>query len=341
MPAFTRRNRSDAAASPPAADSLDLGAISADWERLDVPDEQVGERLDRALAALRPDLSRTRAQAAIRAGEVRVNEKPAKVSLMLEAGWQLALAPTLGADTETAFAEGRPPEPEGAIPLRVVYEDDHLLVVDKPAGLVVHPAPGHASGTLVNALLAHAPAVEGGDNPARPGIVHRLDKDTSGLMVIAKDAPTHTALTEQMQQRGMVKRYLALVEGHLDQSEGVIEAPIGRDQRHRQRMTILGEAQGGRPSRTRFRVLREGRGRSLLDVQLDTGRTHQIRVHMQAIHHPVVGDLIYGRPQQPLPPRQFLHAAHLEFAHPVTGEWLAFEAPLPDDLATFLADWEA
>lgn len=334
------RHRPDATASLSANEPTDQGENSEHWERVIVPDDLVGERLDRALVALRPELSRTRAQAAIKAGDVLVNGKSAKASLALETGWQLALSPTLGEDSSASWTEGQTPQPEANIPLRVVYEDDHLLVVDKPAGIVVHPAPGHVSGTLVNALLAHAPDLEGGDNPARPGIVHRLDKDTSGLMVIAKDAPTHAALAEQMQQRSMIKRYLALVEGHLDQREGVIEAPIGRDTRHRQRMAVVSEARGGRPSRTRFRVVREGRGRSLLDVQLDTGRTHQIRVHMQAIHHPVVGDPVYGRLQQPLPPRQFLHAAHLAFAHPITGEWLTFDAPLPEDLAAFLAEWE-
>jgi 23S rRNA pseudouridine1911/1915/1917 synthase len=226
--------------------------------------------------------------------------------------------------------------------LHVIYEDERLLVIDKPAGLVTHPAPGHPTGTLVNALLAHAPGLdEESDNPQRPGVVHRLDKDTSGLLVIAKDAATHTALADQMRERAMIKRYLALVEGHVDPPQGEIEAPIGRDPRQRMRMAIVSEARGGRQSRTHFRTVRAvAGGRTLLEVQLETGRTHQIRVHLAAIHHPVVGDTVYGRAQPPQPPRQFLHAAHLEFRHPWTGEWLIFDTPLPDDLTDFLAKIE-
>lgn len=309
------------------------------WDTIEITDDQDGQRLDRALASLRPDLSRTRAQSAIKAGEVTINGKAAKPSLLLEAGQRLALAPTLG-QSAPAPAGASKPQPE-AIPLRVVYEDDRLLVIDKPAGLVTHPAPGHATGTLVNALLAHAPDVEETDNPQRPGIVHRLDKDTSGLMVIAKDAETHAALAAQMRERAMVKRYIALVEGRVDPAQGEIEAPIGRDPRHRLRMAVVSEARGGRPARTRFRTLRAVSGRTLLEIQLDTGRTHQIRVHLAAIHHPVVGDPIYGRPQPPRPPRQFLHAARLEFRHPWTGEWLVFDAPLPDDLTAFLEQLES
>ena len=303
----------------------------------------LGERLDRALVALRPQLSRTRAQAAIRAGEVTVNGRAAKASLTIEEGQRLALSPTLGQGSYLSAENGGPaPQPE-AIPLPIIYEDEHLLVVNKPAGLVVHPAPGHATGTLVNALLAHLPDLAEADDaatPGRPGIVHRLDRDTSGLLVVAKDAATHAALAHQMQERTMVKRYLALVEGHLDLAEGLIDAPIGRDPRHRQRMALVAVARGGRDARTRFRVDREAKGRTLLDVQLETGRTHQIRVHLAAVRHPVVGDLIYGRAQDPMPPRMFLHAAHLSFTHPATGEWVSFDAPLPDDLAAFLAAWE-
>src|SRR5690349_11058218 len=224
-----------------------------------------------------------------------------------------------------AAGEGESPPQAEAIPLRVVYEDDHLLVVDKPAGLVVHPAPGHATGTLVNALLAHLPGLKAGDDASRPGIVHRLDKDTSGLIVIAKDAATHAALAEQMKEHSTVKRYLALVEGHMPAPEGVIDAPIGRDPRRRQRMALVSEINGGREARTRFKVLREMRGRSLLELQLETGRTHQIRVHLASVGHPVVGDQTYGQPRPPKPPRMVLHAARLEFAHPITGEWVAFE----------------
>ncbi|HEV8190243.1 MAG TPA: RluA family pseudouridine synthase, partial [Ktedonobacterales bacterium] len=169
---------------------------------------------------------------------------------------------------------------------------------------------------------------------------HRLDKDTSGLRVVAKKAQTNAALAEQMKDHRMVKRYLAMVEGHMPVPEGAVDAPIGRDPRYRQRMALVPVNHGGRKALTRFRVLRQAHGRSLLDVQLETGRTHQIRVHMAAIQHPVVGDLVYGRSQSPLPPRQFLHAAHLEFAHPATGDWMSFDAPLPPDLASFLEKWD-
>jgi 23S rRNA pseudouridine1911/1915/1917 synthase len=307
------------------------------WEVIVIAEEIAGQRLDRALAELRPDLSRTRAQTAIKAGEVTVDGRLAKPSLSLEPGQRLALAPTLG--HATAHVASAAPQPE-AIPLRIIFEDAHLLIVDKPAGLVTHPAPGHTTGTLVNALLAHTPGLpdmEEGDNPQRPGIVHRLDKDTSGLLVIAKDAQTHAALAEQMREHAMVKRYLALVEGRMDPASGTIDAPIGRDPRNRLRMALVSEAHGGREARTRFHTLRYVTGgRTLLEAQLESGRTHQIRVHLAALRHPVVGDTAYGRPQAPMPPRQFLHAAHLEFRHPITGQWLVFDTPLPPDLAEFL-----
>jgi 23S rRNA pseudouridine1911/1915/1917 synthase len=302
-----------------------------------IPHDLAGQRLDRALAIL-TGLSRTRVQEAIKSGTAQVEGRPARASQLLEAGQRVTLAgeAATGADTST----GATPAPD-AIPLHILYEDASLLVVDKPAGMVTHPAPGHTSGTLVNALLAHAPQLAGVGEGARPGIVHRLDKDTSGLLVVAKDPATHAALARQMKDRAMVKRYLALVEGVMPTAEGEIDAPIGRDPRRRLRMGLVSVASGGREARTRFRMLEEHAGRSLLEVQLETGRTHQIRVHLAAVHHPVVGDPMYGRSQRPLPRRQFLHAAHLEFRHPATGAWLAFDAPLPDDLATFLAAWRA
>jgi 23S rRNA pseudouridine1911/1915/1917 synthase len=317
---------------------VDAGQTSAASRAFVVNDDVAGQRLDRALATLLPHLSRTRIQAIIRSGYVTVDDRAAKSGQLVEAGQRICLdADIEGAYFATQRALGRPtPEP---IALPVVYEDTSLLVVDKPAGMVVHPAPGHAGGTMVNALLAHVPQIAGGD-AARPGIVHRLDKDTSGLLVVAKDALSHAALAEQMRARRFIKRYLVLVEGRMPAGEGSIEAPIGRDPRQRRRMGIVSPASGGREARTRFRVVCESRGRSLLDVQLETGRTHQIRVHLAAIGHPVVGDLVYGHPQPPQPPRQFLHAAHLEFAHPATGDWLIFESPLPPDLAAFKDAWE-
>jgi 23S rRNA pseudouridine1911/1915/1917 synthase len=302
-----------------------------------VPDDLAGQRLDRALASV-TGLSRTRIQEAIKGGAAQVDGKSARASPILEAGQRITMA---GEAMMVASATAGEAPAADAIPLRILYEDDYLLVVDKPAGMVTHPAPGHSSGTLVNALLAHAPELADVGDRARPGIVHRLDKDTSGLLVVAKDPATHAALAQQMKDHAMVKRYLALVEGAMPTAEGVIDAPIGRDPRQRLRMGLLSVSSGGREARTRFRTLEEHGGRSLLEVQLETGRTHQIRVHLAAVHHPVVGDPIYGRAQRPLPPRQFLHAAHLEFRHPATGEWLTFDAPLPDDLALFLATWRA
>lgn len=304
---------------------------------LDTPLQLVGQRLDVALTQLLPGYSRTRASAAIRAGKVRVNGRPAKASLVLENGMRVEVS----ADEQSGVAKPARRAALDTPPLQVVYEDDEMLVVNKQAGVVVHPAPGHPTGTLVDALLEYAPDVEGGEDESRPGIVHRLDKDTSGLLVIAKTARAHTALADQMKQRSMVKRYLALVEGHFAVSDGVVDAPIGRDPRMRQRMAVVSEARGGRAARTHFHVAESHRGRTLLDVRLETGRTHQIRVHLAAIHHPVVGDAVYGRPQPPQPPRQFLHAAHLELAHPRTGEWMTFDAPLPDDLVPFLAEWRS
>jgi 23S rRNA pseudouridine1911/1915/1917 synthase len=298
-----------------------------------VAEADAGTRLDRYLAQVRAGLSRTRAQALIARELVRVDGRVARASLALEAGQRVEVAPE-------APAADAPPLRAEAIPVPIIYEDDHLLVIDKPAGLVVHPAPGHQTGTLVNALLERlAPQADPGA-AHRPGIVHRLDKDTSGLMVVARDEAAHTNLAAQMKAHTTIKRYLALVEGQMPVAEGVIEAPIGRDPRQRQRMALVSVAGGGREARTRFRVLGEARGRSLLELQLETGRTHQIRVHLAGVGHPVVGDATYGRPQAPRPPRQFLHAAHLEFAHPVTGAWLTFDAPLPPDLARFKAEWE-
>lgn len=218
-------------------------------------------------------------------------------------------------------------EPE-AIPLRVVYEDKDLLVIDKPAGMTVHPAPGHARHTLVNALLAHCTDLSGVGGVLRPGIVHRLDKDTSGLLLVAKNDRAHADLSRQLKERSVDKRYLALVQGHLEQPEGVIEGAIGRDPRNRKRMAIV---EGGRPARTAYRVREYLDGLTLVEVAPSTGRTHQIRVHFAAAGHVIVGDALYGKPST-LVGRQFLHAYRLGFRHPADGRPLAFESPLPADL---------
>ena len=220
------------------------------------------------------------------------------------------------------------------VPYTLVYEDEALLVVDKPAGVVVHPAPGHEHGTLVQGLLGRGIA---GGHESRPGVVHRLDRDTSGLLIVARTAEAHRRLVAQMARREITRSYVALLVGALPQDEGTIDAPLGRHVRDRKRISI----HTTRPRRavTHFRVRRRFPGYTLVDVRLETGRTHQIRVHFAALGYPVAGDTTYGgRGRRPAGlARQFLHAAHLELAHPLSGEPLSFDAPLPDDLAGFLA----
>ncbi|HWO73822.1 MAG TPA: RluA family pseudouridine synthase [Dehalococcoidia bacterium] len=231
------------------------------------------------------------------------------------------------------------PQPE-ALPLRIVYEDADMLVVDKPAGMAVHPGPGHAGRTLVNALLAHCPDLPGIGGVQRPGIVHRLDKDTSGLILVAKTEKAHQGLTRQLAERRIKKTYLALVEGRLEPTEALIDAPIARDPNNRKRMMV--RAAGGRGAQTAYRVRAylacTGDGRDVctyVEASPITGRTHQIRVHMASLGHPVVGDRVYGRPSK-LVGRQFLHAWRVVLAHPVDGRELSFEAPLPEDLQSVL-----
>lgn len=290
--------------------------------------DAAGQRLDR-FAADAAGVSRAQAHARIAAGEITVNGRAAKPSQALVPGDVVRLAPAVPAQPSASV-----PAPE-AIPLQIVYEDRDLLVIDKPAGMVVHPAPGHRAGTLVNALLAHTGGDLAGDDATRPGIVHRLDRDTSGLLLVARSAAALAGLSQQMRARSIEKHYTALVEGWLEAPVGAIDAPIGRDPRHRQRMAVV--TNGGRAALTRYVVERLVRGRSLLTVRLVTGRTHQIRVHFAAVGHPVVGDPLYGRKQPPMPPRIFLHAARLALQHPVTAAPLTFSSPLPPDLTAFLA----
>ncbi len=290
-------------------------------------------RLDKFLAERLPDVSRSAVQRLLAGGQVTVNSELVKASYKVQPGDQVVvhLAPQ---ETPELAAE--------KIPLVLVYQDEHLLVVDKPAGMVVHPAPGHAGGTLVNALLAHAPELAASDSP-RPGIVHRLDRDTSGLILVARSEKVRRALQQQFKERQVAKAYLALLHGHLQPAWGRIEAPIGRDPRHRQRMAVLA---GGREAITEYHVREQfahevgpAAGRySLVEAQPHTGRTHQIRVHFASIDHPVVGDSVYGRRNRSLPlDRQFLHAWRLSFRHPVTRKTMELEAPLPQDLEQVLA----
>ena len=282
-----------------------------------------GERLDRFLAARCPDLSRSRVQQLIVGGHVRLGGAPPKTSSRLQAGQIVTV-------TIPDAIPSRPLPQD--IPLAVVYQDAHFLVVDKPAGLTVHPGPGHPDRTLVNAVLALCPELRGIGDTSRPGIVHRLDKDTSGLMVVAKSEKTRADLAGQLKQGGFSKVYLALVHGRLSPSAAVIEAPIGRDPRNRKRMAVVSE---GKKAATPYRVLRHYRRFTMVEVRPSTGRTHQVRVHFASISHPLAGDGTYGH-RHPALGRHFLHSQALGFRHPCTGEHMEFTSDLPDDLRAFL-----
>ena len=281
--------------------------------------DDAGGRLD-AVLGRRPEMgSRSRVAELIRRGAVVVDGAPRAKSYALVEGEVVMI--TIPEEAPCRLV------PE-ALEVPVLHEDEWLLVVDKPAGMPVHPSPGHSSGTLVHALLAHGLA---GGESFRPGVVHRLDKDTSGLLVVAKAAEVHRRLVAMIRQRTVERRYLALVHGGFACESGTIEAPVGRDPVRRKAMTIGGGA--AREARTHFRVLERLSEFTLLEVRLDTGRTHQIRVHFLGIGHPVAGDITYGR-RDPLGiGRQFLHSARLSLTHPMTGERLDIEAPLPVDLA--------
>jgi 23S rRNA pseudouridine1911/1915/1917 synthase len=283
--------------------------------------------VDKFVTERRPELSRTQAQKLIADGYITVNGRPARPGLKLAAGDKIKI-------------ELPPPPPSSlspeAIPLRIVYEDDDLLVIDKPAGLTVHPAPGHPQHTLVNAILSHLSELPATDDWRRPGIVHRLDKDTSGLMLVAKNSAAHRNLTEQFRSRSVVKSYLVLVRGRLTPPDGIIEAPIGRDRGRRERMAVVA-AGHGREARTRYHVVKYIGNYTLIEVRPETGRTHQIRVHLAAIGYPVVGDAVYGVKSIHLS-RQFLHAARLGFHLPATDEFVEFQAELPADLTQALKE---
>jgi 23S rRNA pseudouridine1911/1915/1917 synthase len=292
------------------------------------------DRLDRFVSD-RLDLSRTRVQRLISEGRVTVDGQVAPKSVRLAAGSRVSVEIPPAVEVEIV--------PED-IPVTIVFEDEHLLVVDKPAGMVVHPAPGHPSGTLVNALLHHVRDLSGVGGRLRPGIVHRLDRDTSGLLVVAKNDAAHLGLSDALRRRRVRRLYQAACWGHLKEAPLTIDAPIGRDPRDRKRMAVL---EGGRRAVTRVRVRERWMRADLLDVALKTGRTHQIRVHLAHVGHPVVGDGLYGagwerglggpsrawtRALARRTPRQFLHATELVFDHPVSGVRQRFQAPLPGDL---------
>ncbi|HEY5317637.1 MAG TPA: RluA family pseudouridine synthase [Solirubrobacteraceae bacterium] len=297
----------------------DLGAPIA-TRRIEVPLEASGTRLDQFLAE--PLGSRARAQRLIDEGRVRVDGHMRRKRHEVNAGELI--------DIEDA--DQLPDAPEVDVAYGIAYEDEHLIVVDKPAGVVVHPARGHRSGTLSQALAGRA---AGGDEPWRAGIVHRLDRDTSGLLVVAKRDDVHRTLKALLAARGLRREYLALVDGTPAARAGTIEAPIGRDRRQRTLMSI--DSDEPREARTRFEIVEVLPSATLLRVTLDTGRTHQIRVHLGSIGHPVCGDRQYGISDAFGLTRQFLHAARLSFPHPVTGESVDVASPLPDDLALALS----
>ncbi len=282
-----------------------------------------GQRLDRFVAERAPRLSRAQVQRLIGQGHITVNGAPAKASRSLRKGDVISVTVPPPAPAEL--------QPE-ANPLSIVYEDADLLVVDKPAGMTVHPAPGQQEHTLVNALLAHCRDLSGIGGQQRPGIVHRLDKDTSGLIIVAKHDRAHRGLADQLASRAIEKTYVALVKGNVSPDAGVIDAPIARDPGHRHRMAVV---QGGRPAVTRYRVRRRYLGYTLVEAYPETGRTHQIRVHFASVGHPVAGDATYGG-KVPFMARQFLHAAALTFHHPVTGALMELTSPLPQDLEAAL-----
>ena len=309
--------------------------------RLVVEPADAGERLDVLLARRLPDLSRSRAAQLIERGLVRLNDRPARKSDR----------PVAGDVVELVLPPPEPPRvaPE-AIPLRIVYQDADIAVVEKPAGLVVHPAPGHPTGTLVHALLHHIPDLSGVGGVLRPGIVHRLDRDTSGLLLVAKHDEAHRRLAAALKAREIRRAYLAAAWGHLRRDELTIDAPIGRAPTDRKRMAVV---PGGRPAVTHLKRLERWIAADFLRATLETGRTHQIRVHLSWIGHPVVGDRLYSRSAERgfsgparawaaefarRVPRQFLHAAELRFRHPRTGQWLELHSPLPPDLAA-AAEW--
>jgi len=329
--------------------------------KFEVEESQAGVRLDRYLAAQLPELSRTRIQELIEIGLVLVDGSAAKGAHRLRHGEKILVE-----------AQARPPMRAEAesIPLNILYEDADLIVVNKPAGMTVHAGAGNTRGTLVNALLGRGQALSQGGDALRPGIVHRLDKETSGVIVVAKNDFAHAKLAEAFRQRTVKKTYIALVEGLLKEKNGRIELAIGRDLHRRTRMAVHRQKPGSafrdkvlpgkaRAARTDWRTLAEIDGTTLVEVQLHTGRTHQIRVHFSAVKHPVVGDTLYGAAPQihvvnraaratasgreklekvkmPALGRNFLHAARLGFSHPRTGEWIEMRAPLPRELHEFV-----
>ncbi|MEY4607268.1 MAG: pseudouridine synthase RluD [Actinomycetota bacterium] len=295
-----------------------------------IPSARAGERLDRVVSLI-AGCSRSEAAELLACGGVTLDGAPALLGKQ-----RLVEGQVVSVDEARVPGEALP-EPDPDVQFDIVHTDDDVVVIDKPAGLVVHPAAGHGGGTLVNGILARFPEIAGVGERHRPGIVHRLDVGTSGLLVVARTQRAYLALVDALARRSVGRTYLALAWGHFDNANGVIDAPVGRDRRDPQRMAVVVD---GKPSRTRYAVLREFREpavASLLECRLESGRTHQIRVHLAAIEHPVAGDATYGGYRVAVDvPRPFLHAVTLEFDHPLSGRRLRFDSPLPSDLADVL-----
>ena len=288
-----------------------------------MPENEAKVRLDRFLANKLPEYSRSRLQQLVRTGFVRLNGATTRPRHLVRSGDKIEL-------TEPPLEKiDNQPEP---IPLEVLFEDKDIIVINKPPGLVVHPGAGHRQHTLVNALLSHCPTLSGIGGKERPGIVHRLDKETSGCLVVAKNDWAHRELSRQFAERRVEKIYLALVAGKLREEAGVIEEKIGRHPVHRQRMSVASAR--GRPAKTQYRVVRSEDQASLVECRLYSGRTHQIRVHLHHLGHPVLGDKVYAAHFAKNFPRHMLHAWKLGFRHPCSGESKSFEAPLPNDFTT-------
>lgn len=286
-----------------------------------VSQEEVGERIDRFLTEQDEDWTRSQVQKWIKEDRVSVNETPIKANYKLQLGDQISLKIPPPMELEIEAED---------ISLNIVYEDQDVIVIDKPRGLVVHPAPGHYSGTIVNGLLYHCKDLSGINGILRPGIVHRIDKDTSGLLMVAKNDKAHLSLAKQLQEHTVERRYIALVNGLFPHEMGTIDAPIGRDSQDRKKMSVTFE--NSKHAVTHFVVLEAFKQHSLVECKLETGRTHQIRVHMQYIGHPIVGDPKYGKGDRLGLEGQALHAGVLGFEHPRTGEYLSFTSPIPEDM---------
>ncbi|MGR6544885.1 RluA family pseudouridine synthase [Paenibacillus tundrae] len=288
--------------------------------------EHKKERIDKYITESIDNVSRSQVQLWISEGNVTVNGAVVKANTKLAEGDLVVL---------------QIPEPKAVeiipedIPLEVVYEDSDVIVINKPRGLVVHPAPGHTSGTLVNALMHHCKDLSGINGELRPGIVHRIDKDTSGLLMAAKNDKAHASLAAQLKDHSVNRRYIALVHGHLSHDQGTIDAPIGRDTNDRKMFTVT--ERNSKHAVTHFNVTERINDYTLLELKLETGRTHQIRVHLKFIGHPLVGDPVYGRNKGIKMQGQALHAAILGFVHPTTGEYLEFSAPIPQDMEDVLS----